>query len=112
VMWLLLGLQAWLLLVQLAPGVGYPLAAGAFAFAWLVGFLVIIAPGGLGAREAALVLALSSLVGASAALSLALVSRILMTLADAAGLALGLSLTTRKRAGVPSDRGDEPQPSR
>lgn len=94
-MWLLLGLQAWLLLVQLAPEADFALATGAFAFSWLVGFLVVVAPGGLGAREAALTVALSSLVGPSAALSLALVSRVLMTLADAVGLLVGLLLTRR-----------------
>jgi len=98
VMWLLLGLHAWLLLVQLAPGADYALATGAFAFSWLVGFLVVVAPGGLGAREAALVVALSSLVGPTLALSLALVSRVLMTLADALGLLVGLLLTRPRQS--------------
>ena len=99
-MWLLLGLQAWLLLRQLAPGAGFVLATGAFAFAWLVGFLVVIAPAGVGAREAALVLALSTVAEPAQALSLAIVSRFLMTAADATGLAIGIAIGAKGRGGV------------
>jgi len=91
-MWLLLGLQAWLLLHRAAPSVDLLLATGAFAFAWLVGFLVIVAPAGVGAREAALVLALATVAGPAEALSMALVSRVLMTIADSVGLGIGLAL--------------------
>ncbi|MET2012072.1 lysylphosphatidylglycerol synthase domain-containing protein [Microbacterium chocolatum] len=97
-MWLLLGFQAWMLLRDLAPAASFAIAAGAFAFAWLVGFLVVVAPAGIGAREAALVLALANVVEPAQALSLAVISRVLMTAADAAGLAIGLTLGGRPRS--------------
>jgi uncharacterized membrane protein YbhN (UPF0104 family) len=99
-MWLILGFQAWLLLRELAPGAGYAIATGAFAFSWLVGFLVVIAPAGVGAREAALVVTLSSVTEPAQALSLALISRFLMTAADAVGLAAGIAIRRRRIAVV------------
>ncbi|MAP62557.1 MAG: hypothetical protein CMH34_02165 [Microbacterium sp.] len=91
-MWLVLGVQAWVLLREMAPGTTFVLAAGAFAFAWLVGFLVVIAPAGVGAREAALILALSTVADPGEALSFALISRFVMTLADAAGFGVGVAI--------------------
>ena len=93
-MWLLLGLQAYLLLREIAPGPksNYVIATGAFALAWLVGFLVVIAPAGAGAREAALVVLLGSVATGPQALSLALVSRFLMTAADAIGFGVGVAI--------------------
>lgn len=102
-MWLLLGLQAWLLLREIAPGEKstYVLATGAFALAWLVGFLVVIAPAGAGAREAALVFLLQSAATGPQALSLALVSRFLMTAADAIGFAAGVAIGRGRPASAP-----------
>jgi len=102
-MWLLLGLQAWLLLREIAPGPKstYILATGAFALAWLVGFLVVIAPAGAGAREAALVFLLQSAATGPQALSVALVSRFLMTAADAIGFAAGVAIGRGRPASVP-----------
>ena len=86
VMWVLFGLHAATLVAGLHPasplraGV---LAVGAFALAWVVGFLVVIAPAGTGPREAALVLALAPALPSSSALLVALVSRVLMVVADA-----------------------------
>lgn len=92
--WLLLGLQAWLLLREISPDpdATFVLATGAFALAWLVGFLIVIAPAGAGAREAALVFLLGSVATGPQALSLALVSRFLMTAADAIGFAVGVAI--------------------
>lgn len=104
-MWLLLGFQAWVLLRELTPGASFVLATGAFAFAWLVGFLVVIAPAGVGAREAALVLALSTVAEPGQALSLAIISRFLMTGADAVGVAVGIGLGRRKPPSGASERG-------
>ena len=108
-MWLLLGLQAWLLLRELAPGPDstYVLATGAFALAWLVGFLVVIAPAGVGAREAALVFLLGSVATGPQALSLALVSRFLMTAADAIGFGVGVAIGRGRPATAP-DRNAAP----
>ena len=96
-MWVILGAQAWVLLREVAPSASFTLATGAFAFAWLVGFLVVVAPAGVGAREAAFVLALSSVTGAAEALTIAVVSRFLMTAADAVAFGVGLGLRAARR---------------
>lgn len=98
VMWLLLGVHAWILLRQIASGssISWPLATGVMALAWLVGFVVVLAPAGAGAREAAFVFLLGAVATAPQALGFALASRVLMTLADAVALVIGLALRRSK----------------
>ena len=98
-MWLALGLHAWILLRAIAPGpdVTWPLATGVFALAWLVGFVVVFAPAGAGAREAALIVTLGSVATGPQSVAFALASRILMTLADAVVLVVGLVLGPSRR---------------
>lgn len=95
-MWLLLGVHAWILLRGIAPGpsVSWPLATGVIALAWLVGFVVVFAPAGAGAREATMVVLLGAVATPAEALAFALASRVLMTLADAIAFAIGLGLGT------------------
>lgn len=100
-MWLLLGVHAWILLRSVAPGcsISWPLATGVMALAWLVGFVVVLAPAGAGAREAAFVVLLAAVATTPQALGFALASRVLMTLADAVALAIGLTLRRSKGRG-------------
>ena len=81
--WLLLGVHAWLL-VRAAGGSGFFLATGAYALSFTAGFLVVIAPGGVGVREAALTVALGPVLATGAPLVVALASRVVMTIADLA----------------------------
>ncbi|MDA2812442.1 lysylphosphatidylglycerol synthase domain-containing protein [Nocardiopsis sp. RSe5-2] len=79
-------------LVAGADGAGWralPIAAGAYALAWTLGVLFVIAPAGVGVRELVLVVALSPVLTPGAALVVAALSRLVMTAADllAAGLA-------------------------
>lgn len=96
-MWWAFGLHAWLIARDLAPGAapGYLTTSGAFALAWVVGFVVFLAPAGLGAREAALALALSGSLTTGQALALAVLSRVVMTVADA--VAAGLAVLAARR---------------
>ena len=88
--WAALGAQAWVLLTALGGSdATYGIATGAFALAWLVGFVAVFAPAGGVVREGALVLLLGAVVTGPQALAFALLSRFAMTLADAIGLALG-----------------------
>lgn len=90
VMWLAFGAHAWFLAADLGAH-GWADAAtvgGAFALAWVVGFVVVIAPAGAGPREAALVVALTPVMDAPDALVVALVSRVLMVAGDAAAAAV------------------------
>jgi glycosyltransferase 2 family protein len=59
-----------------------PLAVGAFAIAWCAGPIVMIAPAGAGVRELALVALLAPVLDPAAALVVALVSRLFLTIAD------------------------------
>lgn len=106
VMWIVFGAHAWLLAIDLGAS-SWPDAAtvvGAFALAWVAGFLVVVAPAGAGPREAALVLGLAPVMPAPQALALALVSRGLMVVGDGVVAALvargrlpdaGVASTTR-----------------
>ena len=88
----------------LARAVGWALAMWlSFALAWVVGFLVVLAPAGAGPREAAFVVALSPVLGTAEALVLALVSRVLMILGD--GLAAALVAAPGRTA--PPDASDD-----
>ncbi len=74
------------------------LATAAFAAAWSVGFLAVIAPAGAGVREVVLGLLLAPVIGGAAATSAALMSRAIMTAGDgllAAG-AIGLERGRRR----------------
>ncbi len=72
---------------------------GAFALGWLVGLLVFLAPAGVGAREAVLILALTPLLGAPAAATVSLMLRVGHTLADLVlALRYGLARARRNRA--------------
>jgi glycosyltransferase 2 family protein len=62
-------------------------AAGAFAFAWLVGFLVVPLPAGLGVREALLVVGLAGRHSVAVVLGAAVVLRLLMMVVEV-GLAV------------------------
>jgi hypothetical protein len=96
VQWLCFGAQAWLL----ARGLGgdqdrlFLLATGAYAVAWVVGFLIVFVPAGAGAREAALVLVLGPTLGNANALALAVVSRMLTIAGDV--LVVGLAVLSAR----------------
>jgi uncharacterized membrane protein YbhN (UPF0104 family) len=79
--WLCNGVQIWLL-APAHSGKAVLLSVGGYAFAWCVGFLIAMAPSGLGVREVLLVAALTPLGGAGAATAVALVSRVLTTASD------------------------------
>jgi uncharacterized membrane protein YbhN (UPF0104 family) len=82
--WVLFGAQVWLLAMRLGapPGRGLLVAVGGFALAWSAGFLVVLAPAGAGVREVLLVATLAAVLSVGAATTVALVSRVLMTVGD------------------------------
>ena len=97
-----------------------PLAVAAYAAAYAVGFLSLVAPAGLAVREGALTVALAPLLPPAAALVVAVLSRVWMMLVELAGAlaahALDARLAARAadpgRAAAPSvpglPRGDDP----
>lgn len=78
------------------------LAVGGYCLAWVVGFLVVVAPAGAGAREAALAAVMSPVLDRAGLVVLVLVSRLLFTVADLA-LAGGAAAVSgrRPRLGLP-----------
>ncbi|MEV2273998.1 lysylphosphatidylglycerol synthase domain-containing protein [Nocardiopsis sp. NPDC049922] len=98
--WAPLGAHVWLLTWAVGgdPVRSIGPAVGAYALAWTLGLLVVFAPAGLGVREAVLVVALAPVVDAGAALVVAVLSRLVMTVADLAwaGLSVPLSRSARR----------------
>jgi uncharacterized membrane protein YbhN (UPF0104 family) len=97
--WVALGLHFGVLVAglgQMEPST-WVLSVGAFALAWIAGFLVFVAPAGAGVREAALVLGFAGIQPPTAVLTVALLSRVLLIAADVilAG-ATALAVRTRR----------------
>ncbi|MDX6556506.1 MAG: glycosyltransferase 2 family protein [Miltoncostaeaceae bacterium] len=106
--WLIFGLALWLTARALfaAPAAELLPMAGAFAIAWIAGFVAVIAPGGIGVREAVLVGLLGPRIGAAEAILLAAASRIAFTLVDLGG-ALAAVVAMRRLA-PPAPNGATP----
>lgn len=106
------GLAVWLVARDLHPSVGdgrmLALSIGGYALAWTAGFLVIVVPAGAGVREAVLVLALSPALAAGPATLLAVVARLLATIADLVWAAVGMALRPRSSTPDPSGAGGPP----
>jgi hypothetical protein len=116
VSWVLLCTHVWLLAVRLGakPGQAALLAIGGFAFAWTAGFLVVFAPAGAGVREVILVATLKTVLDTGEATVIALVSRVLMSVADliVAGLAVWAAWSFRPKAKAHDSQDDDAPPSR
>lgn len=103
--WTGAGLQVWALAVPLGAPADLRTAVlliGGYGLAWGVGFIVIIAPAGAGAREVALAAVLAPVLDQSGAVVVVvLLSRVLFTLVDLGAAAIGL-LVGHSHRGVPS----------
>jgi uncharacterized membrane protein YbhN (UPF0104 family) len=88
--WAVTGLAFAALVASLASlaAADVPLVVAAYAAAYAAGFLALLTPAGLGVREGVLVVALAPVLPAGPALVVALVSRVWMMLAEAAGAAV------------------------
>ena len=100
--WAFAGLQVFALAVPLgapADARTLVLCLGGYALAWALGFLVFMAPAGVGAREFALAAVLSTVLGTGEVVVVVLVSRVMFTVADlaAAGVGMGLGRWVRNR---------------
>lgn len=88
--WVVLSLASWSVYASsfwlFATGLGFDLgvvtAASAFAAAYVLGYLVVFAPAGLGVREGFLIALLSSSIGVGAATALAAAARLWTTLVE------------------------------
>jgi uncharacterized membrane protein YbhN (UPF0104 family) len=70
--WIVAGAAAWVFVEAVSAGAvpAFGFLLGAYALAWLVGFIVPFAPSGLGVREATFVALLAPTIGAAPATAL------------------------------------------
>lgn len=112
-LWVVTGLGFWALLRGLiGPASPSPLVAtGIYSTAYVVGFLVLVAPGGLVVREGMMTGLLVSLVGTPVAVgaTIAVVARVWMTLAELAafGLVAGARVLVATDDAVAQDAEDD-----
>ena len=81
------------------------LSLGAYALAWTAGLLFVVAPAGAGVRELALVVSLAPVLPRGAALAVAVLSRLLMTVGDLLWAAVGALLRSDTGPGNPGQDG-------
>jgi hypothetical protein len=82
--WMCFGISVWVLFPDSLDSSGLVLAVGSFALATLAGFLVPLAPAGLGVREVVLVALLSLQLDLDQAAACAVVSRLAWIMCEAA----------------------------
>lgn len=102
--WALYGLGFWCFLRGLVGPEATPslvASTGIFAASYLVGYLVLVAPGGLVVREGAMAALLAGLAGqpAAAAAAVALAARVWVTVAELVGAGLSLALAGGRTTG-------------
>jgi uncharacterized membrane protein YbhN (UPF0104 family) len=92
--WLAIGAATWAVARSLDPSAGLLEIGTAATLSWLVGFVLVPVPGGVGVREAAFVAAAGSLDPGIAA-AVAVAARVIFVLVDAIGAAIGSTLLRR-----------------
>jgi len=92
--WLCIGTATWAVARGLGQDVGWSEVAPAAVLSWIVGFVLVPVPGGVGVREAAFVAASGLAPGVGAAV--AVVSRLLFVLVDAGGAAVASTWLARR----------------
>jgi uncharacterized membrane protein YbhN (UPF0104 family) len=101
--WLAIGTATWAVARGLGQDAGWFDVAPAAVLSWIVGFVLVPVPGGVGVREAAFVAASGLDPGVAAAV--AVVARVLFVVVDAGGAATGstwLARRARSRVRAPS----------
>jgi len=95
-----LGFSLWCVVEAVHPagGVGPMALTAIFTVAWVAGFLMPGAPGGIGIRDGILALGLGLFMGEGAALGVAVAHRAIATLGDV--MTFGVGLTLRRRTDV------------
>jgi len=98
--WVMLGLQAWFLLADVARDGprSLLLALGAYALACSLALLLVIFPNGIGAREVIMVAALAPVLPRGAALAVAVMARVVTTVSDLTWGGVGLAIARRSRS--------------
>jgi hypothetical protein len=113
--WVTTGAAAWLIVTAMTPSApGIFFVTGTYAFAWLIGFVVVFAPSGLGIREATLIALLSPQLGTGPATLVAVTLRLANTVGDLLAFSVveaAVALAPSSSAGsgsTPKDHGAPP----
>ena len=93
--WLAIGTATWSILEALGAQTSWPEAVLATCTSWLIGFLAVPVPGGVGVREAVFIAALPGASDGTAAAA-AVLARILFMLVDGSGAALSYTRSARR----------------
>lgn len=91
--WLVTGIGFYYIVTAVTPSANsltWLQASSIFSLAWCVGFVVVIAPAGIGVRESALALLLSPILPVSEALSVAIIARLWWTVSEAVYILIAL----------------------
>jgi uncharacterized membrane protein YbhN (UPF0104 family) len=75
-----------------APKSDVLLAIGVFAVSWVAGFITLVAPGGIGVREAVLLAGLTPAYGPGTALAVAVAYRVVTSVGDGIAFLLGFAV--------------------
>ena len=110
--WLMLGLQVWILLPGIAGlhGRTLLLCTGGYALAFSAGLLLVILPGGIGARDLILIAALATLLPYGSASAIAIMTRVGTTITDLALGAVGVALGRRALRSATAAAASGPSP--
>jgi glycosyltransferase 2 family protein len=102
--WIGISVATWLVASTLDPGaVDLRNLAFATSLSWVVGFLAVGVPGGIGVREAVFVASATSLSSSGVAAAVAVVARAVFVLVDLGGAGLA-TLLVRERPTTPTPR--------
>lgn len=95
--WLFIGTATWAVARGLGQDVGWLDIAPAAVLSWVVGFVLVFVPGGVGVREAVFIAAAGSLDGGVAA-AVAVIARVLFVVVDAFGALAASGWLARRRS--------------
>jgi uncharacterized membrane protein YbhN (UPF0104 family) len=101
--WTIQGLGCFLLINAFypLPLSRLPMLLGGYAVSWMLGFLVLVAPAGLGVREGIYTVVLRSVMPEPVAIISALVTRVWMTCSELLMAGICLPVIARRRKNVP-----------
>lgn len=99
--WMIYAGAFWLFVRSYEPTVGFLETGPAFAAAYLLGYVFLPAPAGIGVREASLTTLLAPALGVSGALAISVTSRLWLTVVEVVPAALSVVPTLRRARSSP-----------
>ncbi len=99
--WALIGTATWCVARAFDPNVSWLTIAPAAMLSWVVGFVLVPVPGGVGVREAAFVALVGGAVPAGVRATVSVVARLVFMLVDALGALIGGAVVRRHDAVPP-----------